>query len=234
MSFESWMLRKGLSPSSVKKYVGAVEGPLTEWARENNIVTGSVTSFRSKNELDAAKARLKELTVFKQRNSRGHGMYAAALERLSEYLAEGQESDIEKDIEVVMNDRSISETERTDLIKARVGQGLFRQRLVAYWKRCSITGYADANLLVASHIKPWRASDNAERLSQFNGLLLIPNLDTAFDKGFITFDSSGLIVVSPQLTAPQSLGIAPNMRVTLSKDHQPFMEFHRTVMFRAV
>jgi 5-methylcytosine-specific restriction protein A len=54
-------------------------------------------------------------------------------------------------------------------------------------------------LLKASHIKPWRDSDNAERLDIYNGLLLIPNLDSAFDKGYISFDDGGKIIISDMI-----------------------------------
>ena len=54
-------------------------------------------------------------------------------------------------------------------------------------------------LLVASHIKPWRDADNIERLDQYNGFLLLPNLDKVFDLGFITFRATGEIIVSKQI-----------------------------------
>ena len=88
-------------------------------------------------------------------------------------------------------------------------------------------------MLVASHIKPWRASTNPERLDPFNGLLLLPNLDRAFDRGFVTFAEDGKILVSPLLSDPTSLGISPDMAVVLQTNHQPYMTFHRTTVYRA-
>ncbi len=67
----------------------------------------------------------------------------------------------------------------------------------------------------------------------FNGLLLVPNLDRAFDAGLITFEDDGEIKLSPQLTDPSQLGITPNLRVALAPEHKPFMAFHRTAVFRA-
>lgn len=61
-------------------------------------------------------------------------------------------------------------------------------------------------MLVASHIKPWRDSNNQERLDKFNGLLLLANLDKAFDLGFILFTDTGLVMISSQLEEPQFLG----------------------------
>ena len=71
---------------------------------------------------------------------------------------------------------NVTETEKSSLIKSRISRA--RQKLVSYWNGCAVTGFKDTNLLVASHIKPWCASNNAERLDLFNGLLLAPNLAT--------------------------------------------------------
>jgi putative restriction endonuclease len=88
---------------------------------------------------------------------------AALFLKLSEYLSEAYNSDIESDIYDILRATDIGETEKSNLIKSRVGQGIFRQKLVSYWKSCVITGFKDMSLLVASHIKPWRASTNSER-----------------------------------------------------------------------
>jgi HNH endonuclease len=62
------------------------------------------------------------------------------------------------------------------LVESRLGQGRFRQDLLSLWSRqCAVTGLGVAELLRASHIKPWRSSDNVERLDQYNGVLLAPH-----------------------------------------------------------
>lgn len=51
--------------------------------------------------------------------------------------------------------------------------------------------------MVASHIKPWKASDSkTERLAPDNGLLLNALHDKAFDQGLITITKDLKIVVS--------------------------------------
>jgi hypothetical protein len=70
----------------------------------------------------------------------------------------------------------LPETERQSVILSRVGQGKFRDQLIAYWKKCAVTEAACIPLLKASHIKPWRNASNEERLDPFNGLLLSPNI----------------------------------------------------------
>ncbi|MCC6242249.1 MAG: HNH endonuclease, partial [Gemmatimonadaceae bacterium] len=80
----------------------------------------------------------------------------------------------------------LAETEREQVTKARVGQGQFRERLLSLWRGCAVTGVARPDLVRASHIKPWRMSNNEERLDPSNGLLLLPQYDHLFDAGFIS------------------------------------------------
>jgi hypothetical protein len=129
---------------------------------------------------------------------------------------------------------SLTEKERDVYTKARIGQGMFRERLVKYWERCSVTGCEETSILIASHIKPWRSCTVAEATTMTNGLLLIPNLDSLFDKGFISFDKDGAILLSPQLSSAvaDQLGVKKSMRLSkIIPQHQPYLEFHRTNIF---
>ena len=72
--------------------------------------------------------------------------------------------------ERVAADTSIGETDREAIIRARRGQGLFKQRVMDIERGCRITGVENPVHLVASHCKPWRDSSNDERLSGENGL----------------------------------------------------------------
>jgi len=227
------MLHRGLSSSSAEKYADAIQGPLSQWAVESNIMAGPLTSLTSITAFNDVALRIRLLPIFRERNDRGHNMYSGALVKFAEYLAEGHEGDIETDIDAILEDSAVSSTERHDLVKCRIGQGTFRQKLIAYWTACAVTGYEDTGLLVASHIKPWRACTNAERLNPFNGLLLTPNLDRAFDAGLITFRQDGSISLSPLFSNPQQLGIETGMRVTLTSQREPFMGFHRASVFRS-
>lgn len=88
-------------------------------------------------------------------------------------------------------------TEAERLVVQRVGQDIFRKGLIDYWEgRCAMTGLARTELLRASHIKPWASCEtDAERLDVFNGFLLAPNLDAAFDAGLITVVNDGAVVL---------------------------------------
>lgn len=232
MKFEKWMKHRGLSESSVKKYEGAISGVLSEWAIDRGLMDGPLTSIFSNSQFEAVANELRKLLIYVERNDRGHNMYNSALNKYAEYLQEGFDSDIESDVELILSDGAIANTEKASLLKIRIGQGAFRQKLIALWGGCAVTGYKDTSMLVASHIKPWRAASNSERLDRYNGLLLLPTLDKAFDLGLISFDTNGKIVISQLLEEPGNLGVYEGMRVMLQPEHYEYMKFHHEQVFR--
>ncbi|HAU5009468.1 TPA: hypothetical protein JD050_10965 [Proteus mirabilis] len=123
---------------------------------------------------------------------------------------------------------------RLGIAKFRLGQQKFRNILLKKWKkRCVITNLDIENLLVASHIKPWALSSPSEKLDKYNGLLLSAHLDILFDKGFISFDNNGFILISPSIkNEKEALGINDNMKFKIEKDHIKYLEFHRQNIFK--
>jgi hypothetical protein len=97
-------------------------------------------------------------------------------------------------------DLMLDRTIRDSVIQARRGQGTFRANVETVERACRLTGITNPTLLIASHIKPWRLCDTAgERLDGMNGLLLTPDADLLFDRGFITFENDGEVLVSPRM-----------------------------------
>ncbi len=129
-------------------------------------------------------------------------------------------------------------TEAERLVVQRVGQDIFRAGLIDYWEgRCAITGLAVPELLRASHIKPWAdCQTDAERLDVFNGILLAPHLDAAFDRGFITLTDDGTVRVSQHLDADarEALGLQEPLRALgLADGHRHYLPWHREKVFRS-
>jgi len=128
-------------------------------------------------------------------------------------------------------------TEREQLVKQRIGQNVFRDALIKYWKGCcAITCIDISEMLRASHIKPWADCDNdSDRLNVYNGFLLSANYDAIFDKGLITFDADGLILYSSKLTEGQIRYIGGDKNKSLNwvdKRHLSFLEWHRKNVFK--
>jgi hypothetical protein len=135
----------------------------------------------------------------------------------------------------VTNDSSIRETERQALIRARNGQGLFRDRVSKIETKCRVTGVENPVHLVASHCKPWRDSTNEERLNGDNGLLLTPSIDHLFDRGFIGFEDNGKLIISPVAHKPslQRMGIEITEVVNVggfTSGQKGFLDFHRSAV----
>jgi predicted restriction endonuclease len=144
---------------------------------------------------------------------------------------------IETGIESTINaSPELKITEKEQLVKARRGQGQFRQNVQALEKCCRISGINDPQFLIASHIKPWRVATNEERLDGENGLLLSPNVDFLFDRGFISFDDKGTLLVSPVADKEclRRMGIPIEGATTsgaFSTKQLTFLAFHRRNVF---
>lgn len=128
--------------------------------------------------------------------------------------------------------------------KVRVGQYFFRLSvLAAYDNSCCITGMREPKLLIASHIKPWKDSnEKTERTNPSNGLCLNALHDRAFDKGLITLDKNYRVVISKRLS---DVGMDENthdwfysyvnQEIKLPNKFFPgrdFIEYHNDVIFQ--
>jgi putative restriction endonuclease len=134
----------------------------------------------------------------------------------------------------IREDVAIPVTEREQLVKARVGQGLYRSRVELIEAGCRLTGVTDRRFLRASHIKPWSKSDSREKLDGNNGLLLAPHIDHLFDKGFISFGDDGRLLKSDAL--PRSVQDAWGLSLlfiskSFTASQSIYMAYHRENVF---
>lgn len=120
-------------------------------------------------------------------------------------------------------------TEAERLVVQRIGQDIFRARLMDYWQgRCPLTGITDAALLRASHIIPWAECEtDAERLDVHNGLLLSALWDAAFDRALVTFDDQGWPEFSPSLSEQARGELRWNSPILLTDEHRRRLTRHR-------
>lgn len=140
----------------------------------------------------------------------------------------------EKVIVLVQEDAN---TTRQALIQARDGQGKFRSDvLINCDNKCCVTGCEIPFLLRASHVKPWKNSNDRERLDYNNGLMLIGTLDLAFDKGLISFHDNGRIIISDRyLEQLRSIGIDSSLGIInsnlISSIMKEYLSYHRENIF---
>lgn len=142
----------------------------------------------------------------------------------------------EHQLDQLRRDDAIPETTRQAVVQARRGQGLFKQRVMQIEQRCRLTGVDRTEHLRASHCKPWRDASNAERLDGENGLLLTPDADHLFDRGFLTFEDSGKVLVSPvaHVGSLKAMGLDPALLGSVgafSSGQRSYLAFHRENVF---
>jgi putative restriction endonuclease len=140
--------------------------------------------------------------------------------------------------------RIIETTEAQVTTKIRIGQYFFRQMVLSsYGNRCCITGNPIPELLIASHIIPWR-EQSKHRLNPQNGLCLARTHDVAFDQGLITFDENYKLILSryleeflPEETLERNFVAYADNQLRLPEKFQPepnFLRFHREQIFLGV
>ena len=147
---------------------------------------------------------------------------------------EAEEERIEK---LIKKDPNIGNTEKETIIKARKGQGKFREGVIALYKTCPFTGIEDFRFLRAGHLKPWsKCTNNAERMDPLNGIPLTPVADLLLDQGFISFDENGNAIFSSEIEVDKlyAMGIDPSKEVKIkiiNEDHREYITYHRTKVF---
>lgn len=127
-------------------------------------------------------------------------------------------------------------TTRMGIVEQRSVQSQYRQRALALWKgRCAVLGIEEPKILIASHIKPWRASSDQERLDPKNSLILSPLYDKLFDLGMISFRASdGSIQLSKQLTSSEyeHLGIDDTKHLSfIPSGTEAYLSYHQLYVF---
>lgn len=155
--------------------------------------------------------------------------------RVNEGIKSKQKSDIEiiEEIETEVSNLALEGKERVALVKTRVNQGIFRERLLKKYHTCCLCKVENQALLTASHIKPWVASNSEEKLDAENGFLLCPNHDALFDGGFISFEDDGTIIISKRLSYIDCTftNVNSSMKISLSEKNKEYLDYHRKKVF---
>lgn len=132
------------------------------------------------------------------------------------------------------------DNKKIQLTKARVGQGKYREKLLEDMPYCPFTKINDERLLIASHIKPWAVSSDNEKIDPNNGFSFSPTYDALFDKGLITFENNGRLVVSEFLTPmnQKRLGIYTGMNTDINRfineERENYLSYHRINVYNGV
>lgn len=124
---------------------------------------------------------------------------------------------------------------------SREGARLYRKKVIEHMPQCPFTKISDERLLIASHIKPYKACINEDKVLEaidfYNGLALSPTYDKLFDQGYITFTDKGELVCGTQLTPYtwERLNINPNAKNTMRiypEKREKYLAYHRANVFQ--
>ena len=141
-----------------------------------------------------------------------------------------------EEIKNIENDANITTPERETIIKSRIGQGKYREELLKECPYCPITMVNDERLLIASHIKPWVESNNFEKTDSKNGFMFTPTYDKLFDRGFISFENDGTMLVSPWISPmnQKRLNIFNGKKIKMlpTEGREAYLFYHRESVFK--
>lgn len=151
------------------------------------------------------------------------------------YPFDNLEEEISNLVEKLIIDEEKRETIKEAITKIRIGQSQFRKNILnSNNNSCAFTEINDPELLIASHIKPWKESTNKQRRDFNNGLLLTPTFDKLFDKFLITFSEQGAIVwTTNRLTKSiieklkLSITVDKESLININESNRTYFEFHR-------
>lgn len=96
-------------------------------------------------------------------------------------------------------------------IQIRIGQSKFRKEVLKNFNnKCALTGITELDLLRASHIIPW-SHDKKYRGDSSNGILFYSEIDSLFDRGYISLTDELEVIATNNLS-----GLSANLREKIS------------------
>lgn len=143
-----------------------------------------------------------------------------------------ENSNLDNEIDFYIDENQ--ETFSNQVVKARKGQGVFKRNVWRVEKQCRITSIGIISHLRASHIKPWRDSNNREKLDGYNGLMLAPHIDHLFDRGFISFKDNGELLISELLEKEviDKWNLRPCKTKAFHAKQSKYLRYHRKNIFK--
>lgn len=229
--FYQFMISKGHKNTRTKtNYLSWLRFLSNNYSIDNNLTNQKIDEII---EEEKVKRKLRE----KYTREKDVSDFRSALRKYLSFIETDFEQEninlIEEKIAIVKKDTSLTITEKNIIILSRVGQGKYRKELINYWQSSSINKYTRFDLLIASHIKPWKNCINSERTDLYNGLLLPPNYDKLFDRGYISFDKKGKIEFSKFLNEDDKIFFGLKKGICLLKieeKHKTYLEYHKDVV----
>lgn len=246
-------LDSGNNSGKISSYVNAIKFVSRELLKEKKEILGNFDSILDIGpdsietfyiiHLFVEKQKIIEDNIFNNKKPKSYwdkGFCSAGLKEYDKFLKKELElsekkitgDNLASDLLQIIGDCN-DKSKRIE-IEARIGHGKYREDLIKLWGKCSVSEYDKVDLLIASHIKPWKFSNNQEKTDPYNGFLLIPNIDKLFDRGYISFDENGKVILSEMLSIREyeELGISVSSKLSnVMEENKKYLEFHRENIF---
>ena len=212
----------------------AYSGPLTEDDRIALMLTDlsrTTRDFLTRDELEEKK-RYAEIIDFKERKYNQIDHFTNLLGKLSDVILDHNktlyltEDDMPDDIE---------ELEKRDPYLHRLYKSTLKEESVQLFdKEICYLEKLDYPSLVASHIKPFKKSNPSEQYDKNNGLLLSRGMDALFDKGYISFNDDGTIILSDRLSkdVKEHLKNYSLDSIILNEQRLEYLHYNREFVFK--
>lgn len=231
--FHNWLIQTKTRVTRPDKYSNTITTISNHFKKSLNKDI-DLYEIRNANEILRLKDEYFSYDEFFEKNKTGNRMYSRSLDLYIEFLETNRQQidDTINEVEQIKNDQTLTVLEKESIVLSRVGQGQFREDLIKLWNGCAISKFDDTRFLIASHIKPWKRSDNREKIDKYNGLLLLPTYDKLFDLGFISFDDNGKIIISKSLNNFDRLGIDNNIVIDIKSENKEYLKYHRNEILK--
>lgn len=125
--YSQWLLDIGKSEKTVRNYLQALQGSISNWMGEQGLIAEPLTEIKSYTTFYALTEQAKQLETFQLRDSTGKGMYSAAINSYQRFLADLSQVDMRTDVQQILQDKTMNETEKSIMVNTRMGQGTFRK-----------------------------------------------------------------------------------------------------------
>lgn len=127
--------------------------------------------------------------------------------------------------------------EQTEVVKVRTAQKWLRETALDIYNTCQITKIENKELLEFCHIKPYALCEGKEELDAidfYNGFLLYSPYNQLLDKGYISFEDNGNIILSKEVNfaLKGALYLNESISIDVHPKQEKYLKWHRENIFK--
>ena len=152
--YKRWAKSLGKSDKTIKNYTGALKNSIPNWLNDAGVAKQNLLSIGSYFEYERIVSKTYEVREFVEKDKRGNGMYSAAINSYKAFLSDITQVEVQQDIDNIILDKTITDTQKSVMVNTRIGQGRFREDLISYWQGCAIIWYQNKSFLLRHTLSP--------------------------------------------------------------------------------